>query len=143
MTIVVEGTENSGARHTADFAYQLDTEIGAVPGPVTSPLSQKPNELLMQEGVRLIRDAGDVLAVLGENGVYPQLPGLEDDHMTDVQIEIVECVGSGDDTPRAIGLRLPMLDAREIVRELGALELMGTLRRDPDGSYSVIRRSRA
>lgn len=141
MTILVEGTENSGARHTADFADQMDLIVAAVPGPVTSPLSQKPNELLRREHVKLIRGAADVFEALGNNGEYPQLPGFDDSQLTAVQREIVECVASGDSTPRAIGLRLPMLDAREITRELGSLELLGELKREADGTYSTARKS--
>lgn len=141
MTVVVEGTMNSGARHTAEFAEQLDLEVGAVPGPVTSPLSQKPNQLLRQENVRLIRDAADVFDVLGEYGSYPQLPGIADSRLSEVQSEIIGCVASGDSTPRAVGLRLPTLDAREISRQLGALELLGEIRREPDGAYTIVRKS--
>jgi DNA processing protein len=141
MTILVEGAEGSGARYTAEFAEQLDLEIGAVPGPVTSPLSHIPNELLTHENVRLIRGAADVFDVLSDYGEYPQLPGFDESRLNDEQIEVLECIASGDSTPRAIGLRLPMLDARKITRELGALELMGEIKPEPDGSYSMARKS--
>lgn len=64
-TVVVEGTEASGAMHTVDFAEQLGQTVAAVPGPVTSPLSAGPNALIAEQDGGLVRNASDVL-----DGIY-------------------------------------------------------------------------
>jgi len=62
MTVVVEAAERSGSLLTAEIAARMGREIGAVPGPVSSPVSAGPNDLLA-DGASLIRNADDVLNV--------------------------------------------------------------------------------
>ncbi|MBS1895483.1 MAG: DNA-protecting protein DprA [Actinobacteria bacterium] len=64
MTVVVEAAARSGSLVTAELAGAAGREVGAVPGPVTSRVSAGPNELLAT-GARVIRDAHDVLDVIG------------------------------------------------------------------------------
>jgi DNA processing protein len=49
---------------TARLAREAGRELGAVPGPVTSPASAGPNQLLA-DGADVVRGATDALAVLG------------------------------------------------------------------------------
>jgi DNA processing protein len=63
--IVVEGAAGSGSLQTAEHAYEeLNRELMAVPGPIDSPLSQAPHDLI-RNGAALVADANDVLAALG------------------------------------------------------------------------------
>jgi DNA processing protein len=66
--VIVEGVARSGTRSTADFAAQVGIDVFAVPGAVTSPLSEAPNELI-RDGARLIRRADDLLEDLGVESV--------------------------------------------------------------------------
>lgn len=63
MTVVVEAAQRSGSLITARLAADLDRELGAVPGPITSEASAGTNELLAG-GACLVRNASDVLEVL-------------------------------------------------------------------------------
>jgi DNA processing protein len=63
-TVVVEARERSGALITADFALELGRDVFAVPGEITSALSNGTNDLLRQGAAPLL-SAEDVLAVLG------------------------------------------------------------------------------
>ena len=63
VTIVVEAAERSGSLTTADFAAELGRTVGAVPGQVTSRLSEGTLGLI-HAGAPLVRDAGDVLELL-------------------------------------------------------------------------------
>ena len=76
-TVVVEGAEGSGSKITVDHAHDCGREVLAVPGPVTSPLSGFPHELI-RTGGPLVRDAADVLAELGlgEGGAAVAAPEL-------------------------------------------------------------------
>ncbi len=46
--LVVEAQERSGALIAADFALECGTDLYAVPGPVTSPLSKGTNRLIQE-----------------------------------------------------------------------------------------------
>lgn len=61
-TVVVEGRENSGARHTAEYAFEADRTVLAVPGRPDDPLAGLPNRLLREEGAAVCRHAADLLA---------------------------------------------------------------------------------
>ncbi len=62
-TVIVEGKEDSGARHTAAFAVTYDRPVLAVPGTPFTEQAALPNELL-RTGAAVCRGAYDVLANL-------------------------------------------------------------------------------
>jgi DNA processing protein len=64
VVVVVEGAAGSGSLITAEFAQDLGRDLGGVPGPVTSELSNAPHALI-RDGGALIRNADDVLDALG------------------------------------------------------------------------------
>lgn len=63
-TIVVEGGARSGARHSAEFAFDYGRVVLAVPGRVSDPQSALPNMLIREKRAELCRDVVDVLASL-------------------------------------------------------------------------------
>ncbi len=69
--LVVEGAAGSGSLITADHALDLGRPVFAVPGAVTSPLSEVPLALI-RDGAGLVRNAEDLLADLGR--LDPTLP---------------------------------------------------------------------
>jgi DNA processing protein len=64
--IVVEADERSGALITAGLAADLGREVFAVPGKITSAMSQGPHGLI-QDGAKLVRDWADVVPELPEH----------------------------------------------------------------------------
>ncbi len=58
--LVTEGAEDSGALITADYAFQNQRKVFAVPGPITSSLSKGPYKLL-EKGAKLVTSAQDIL----------------------------------------------------------------------------------
>jgi len=62
--VVVEGAGRSGSRISVDHALDLGREVFAVPGSVTSPLSEVPLAMI-RDGATMIRGADDLLADLG------------------------------------------------------------------------------
>lgn len=64
VVVVVESHAHGGSMHTVDAALERDRPVMVVPGPVRSPASAGTNDLLAA-GSAPVRDAGDVLAVLG------------------------------------------------------------------------------
>jgi DNA processing protein len=63
-TVVVEGAERSGARHSAAFAADYGRVVLAVPGRPSDPQAALPNLLIREKRAELCRDAADVLASL-------------------------------------------------------------------------------
>lgn len=145
MTIVVAAGERSGSLVTARIAGQLGRRLGAVPGPVTSPLSRGPHELL-REGARLVAGPEDVLdALLGVDGASTvpagsaartarpapaTAPGLDPELR-----RLLEAVADGHSAPDAFAAA--GLDVARGMAALAALELVGYVRREPGGRYSA------
>ncbi|MDQ7093354.1 DNA-processing protein DprA [Desulfosporosinus sp. PR] len=57
--VVVEAAERSGAMITVDFALEQGREVFAVPGPIFSPLSRGPHNLLRQ-GAKIATEIEDI-----------------------------------------------------------------------------------
>lgn len=143
-TVVVEGTENSGAMHTVRFAEELGQSAAAVPGPVTSPLSAGTNKLLYDQSGGLVRDARDVLDQIFFSGEQLSLDGIAQSppppppvtaSLPSPLCDVFERVRSGDGTPQTIAAGVPLLEPREIAIALGELELAGHIERDERGAY--------
>lgn len=63
-TVIVEAGEPSGTLITARCAIEQNRDVIAVPGPITSPVSQGTNRLI-REGAHVATCAQDILDVLG------------------------------------------------------------------------------
>ena len=127
VVVVVEGAPGSGSLITAEFAEDLGRDVLAVPGPVTSPLSQTPNELI-REGGTLVRGPDDVLAWLdlwepGKPGKRTAIP----EDLPESQARALEAVAGEPVTVDAVAARSG-LDAPAALSALMALELRGILR---------------
>jgi DNA processing protein len=72
--VVVEGAGRSGSMISVDHALDLGREVFAVPGPVTSPLSEVPLALI-RDGATMIRGADDLLHDLGFDRRPPSADG--------------------------------------------------------------------
>jgi DNA processing protein len=138
MTVVVGAGARSGSLVTARHAARLDRALGAVPGPVTAPLSAGPHGLLRQ-GARLIGGIQDVLDALpGE--VRARLPsgdaGSGAPHRVALDpplARLLHAVASGEDLPRAFALA--RMDAGDGMAALAELELAGYVRRQAGGRF--------
>jgi DNA processing protein len=107
MTIVVEAAEDSGSLLTADIAADLGRDVGAVPGPISSRVSDGPNDLLAG-GACVIRGAQDVLDSMlgaGVRRVQPAGPPLNP-----TQHEVLRALEDG------------ARDAEEIATDVGLSE---------------------
>lgn len=67
-TVVVEAGARSGARNTASLAAQLGRVVMAVPGPVTSAMSQGCNALIRQGAAVLVDGVQQVVESVGRLG---------------------------------------------------------------------------
>jgi DNA processing protein len=143
VTVVVEAAERSGSLITARFAEDLNREVAAVPGRVTSRMAAGSNRLL-RDGAHVILEPADVLDALfgpggwdgsadsgsraGTNGRAARELDLDDPLR-----RILDAVEAGD-PPDDAGRRAGLTTA-EARAALGRLELLGLVRRDGLGFY--------
>jgi DNA processing protein len=132
MTVVVEAAEPSGSLITARKALELGRELGAVPGPVTSRVSEGANGLIA-DGAAAIRGAQDVLDRL--LGVGVSQAGRRGPALEPPLARVAELVELGsvscDGLATASGLT-----PEEAAVALARLELLGYVRVDADGRYA-------
>jgi DNA processing protein len=120
VTVVVEARERSGALITADLALEGGREVFAVPGEITSTLSEGANELLKLGASPLTR-AADVLASFGIESERPADRGGLLDLLPATADELVRRTG---------------LSAADVARALVELELAGEVAAH-EGTYRV------
>ena len=132
ITVVVEAAQPSGSLITARRALDLGRQVGAIPGPVTSRVSDGTNDLIV-DGAAPIRGAQDVLDRLlgiGIERVRRCGPPLEPDLAS-----VAEAVELGSSTCDAVAVALGAAP-REVAVALARLELLGYLRADAAGRYA-------
>ena len=131
ITVVVEAAQPSGSLITATRALELGRDLGAVPGLVTSRVSEGSNGLLA-DGAAPIRHAQDVLDRL--LGVGVSVAGRPGPALEPQLARVAELVGLGgascDGVATASGIT-----AEEAALALARLELLGYVQVDADGRY--------
>ncbi|MCS7007814.1 MAG: DNA-processing protein DprA, partial [Thermoleophilia bacterium] len=117
-TVVVEARQRSGALITADFALEEGREVLAVPGEITSALSEGTNALL-RLGATPATGVADVLEALG---IEP--PGAPAPELGITAVRLLERLRDGALTEDEL-LRASELDASQASAALLELELAG------------------
>lgn len=124
VTVVVEATERSGTRITSDWALDLQRQIGAVPGPVTSRMSDGPNSLI-RDGATPILKSSDVLDMIG--GVGCEAIARTGPPIESQAREVLAAVEGGADRADQVAAACGM-PAMDVAIALTRLELYGYLR---------------
>jgi DNA processing protein len=133
--VIVEGAAGSGSLITADFALDLGRPVYAVPGPVTSPLSEVPLALI-REGAGMIRGAEDLLLDIGhldplvhrDEADAGKSPGFRDPGGgLSAQEESVLGAVAGPTLPEQVA-RAAGMELAEVIPILLGLELRGLVR---------------
>lgn len=127
-TVVIEARRRSGALITADFALELGREVFAVPGEITSGLSEGTNDLIRQGATPLL-SAGDVLEVLGIEPAPPPLPATLSVEARAVWEALAAGASTLDELSQAAGV-----GSAEVAVALTELELAGLVVQS-DGHY--------
>ncbi|HEV8675041.1 MAG TPA: DNA-processing protein DprA [Methylomirabilota bacterium] len=141
-TVVVEAAEKSGALITARFAGELGREVYAVPGNVSSLVSEGTNRLI-QDGAKLVRAWEDVVAewpAIWRQALRPVPPvggdpcGAAAGLRSATESRLLPLLG---DEPVAIDhvIAKTGLPAGEVAASLMAMELRGLVRQLPGQRY--------
>jgi DNA processing protein len=134
MTVVVEAAERSGSLITVGFAQDLGREVGAVPGPVNSWLSDGANALLA-DGAVVVRGAEDVLDRLLGPGVGPRPARRAGPRLDETLATALAAVEEGRVSPDEVAAALGG-DAGAAASALARLELLGYVAGDVTGAYT-------
>jgi DNA processing protein len=147
--VVVEGTEISGSMITATLAAEYGREVFAVPGPITSPLTEAPHKLIL-EGAKLVRRAADIIEELPADAIAarPEMttdarPGRAGEDPEDdaaglnesqrVLLGALDAHGGSTADELASELRMP---TGELLGALVELELRGLVDQLPGGRFA-------
>lgn len=132
LTILVEGSAHGSTMIGPTLALEAGREVGAIPGPLTSPASAGPHAL-MADGAHVIRGAQDVLDILYGVGVRRAphtIPALEPQLRRTLQM-----VHGGFDTVSKLA-DTGIVQA-DVVAMLAELEVRGRVRRIDASRYRV------
>jgi len=135
LAVVVEAEESPQDLSGAHTARDLGRPVAAMPGRVTSRLSQGSHALLMA-GAELVRRPQDVLELLCIHGASGQQerPATDQPVALDPRLRATLArVGAGSDTPDK--LIAAGGDPAAVLMDLSELELLGLLARGDGGRY--------
>lgn len=144
--VVVQGREQSGALLTAEAARRLGRPVGAIPWDSRDPLGAAPHALIRTGDATLVRDASDVLELLGKRST-PQPTRSSDPAPVPMP---AAAIGERETRLwRALRSRPQPLEAAARAADLsiadaGAalvlLEILGRARREPGGAVRRVGR---
>ena len=131
-TVVIEGSETSGALITARHAIDENREVFAVPGNIFSPSSRGTNRLIKDSSAKLVLDYQDVLEELNLSTVGQQLEMAalfpQDDEETEVLRFVTYDPVHIDEIIRTAGLpistvsgALAMMELKGLVKQVGGM----------------------
>ncbi|MFI7587753.1 DNA-processing protein DprA [Spongisporangium articulatum] len=127
LAVVVEATDRSGASSTAARAAKHGVPVGAVPGPVYSPTSYGPHQLL-RTGAVCITSAGDALDEIQRLGEAPSRPApprrrAAHDDLPPADLRVFDALPVRTTAPVASLAKVAGLDESTVLAALGRLEL--------------------
>ena len=145
--VLVEGTERSGARITAEFGAELGREVMCVPGEAGRRLSEAPNQLL-RDGARVCESATDVLSAIAVDDPGPgaardaagpaSLPALVLDHGGGAVRDVLHELAAASLTIDQLAARCG-LPVAKVAAAVSDLEVEGLARRVDGGRYRLLR----
>lgn len=138
IVLIIEAKEQSGSLITADTALEQGRDIYALPGPVTSLLSQGCHRLIRQ-GAGILISPQDLLEELGIGAGKAHLNQDENSDKNKKVLETAEnlvysCLGF---IPRSVDqlLRESRLPVKELMRALATLEIEGMIKEISKNHY--------
>lgn len=131
--VIVEAARKSGSLITADQALEQSRDVFAVPGPITSPLSQGTNDLIRQ-GAKLIGGAEDIWEEYPDWKSNSSSRSVGLSTLTIEEKQLLDLIGYGAVHAEHL-FRSGNLPVREVYRLLLEMELKGIIKQMPGQMY--------
>ncbi len=142
-TVVVEAAHRSGALNTAAYCRQLGRQLMAVPGPVTSAMSEGCHRLIRDDdAARLITGADEIVEEVGPIGSLAPLPMIVErvrDGLDAVSLRVLEAVPTRQPADSAEIARLAGLDGAAVPGVLLRLVAAGLVSQQGDDRFRLVR----
>lgn len=133
--LVVEGGVHSGSLITARYAAENGRDVYALPGPITSDMSQGPH-MLLREGARLLTGAEDLMNELGMTSSVKSKPKMKPLDLVGSEKSIYELLSVAKYHVDEIGKKMS-LPITDILPLLSLLEVRGIIAKGEDGRFTV------
>jgi DNA processing protein len=131
--VVVEASEKSGSLITARAALEQGRDVLAVPGNIAGG-RYRGGHALIKDGARLVETVDDILDELGWSRAPD--PATGDDPKSPIVSRLLTTIG---DSPAVTVDELAARTGRpaaDLLAELGALEVVGAVKRVPGGGFA-------
>jgi DNA processing protein len=142
-TVVVEAAHRSGALNTAAYCRQLGRQLMAVPGPVTSAMSDGCHRLIRDDdAARLITGADEIVEEVGPIGALAPLPLIVEsvrDGLDARSLRVLEAVSTRQPVDAAEIARLAGLDGTAVPGVLLRLVAAGLVSQVGDDRFRLVR----
>ena len=132
VLLITEAAVNSGSLHTARFALEQGKTVMAVPGNITSPISEGCNNLI-KSGAIPVTSADDILFALGIKSTADKTKRFRGSPAEQLVLRFIEeGVSAQDDLASAARLESPVLSST-----LTMLEIEGYIRPAGGGNWVI------
>jgi DNA processing protein len=143
-TLIPESAIHGGGMVTARLAIDYNRELFAIPGSITSPMSEGPNALIRDNKAMLVTSTGDIVKNLGwhteEKLQQARKKGIERELFTDFtddERKVVEVLQKGDQTKDTLCVETG-LPISTLSTAIFTLEMKGIIRALSGSQYHLI-----
>ncbi len=131
--LVTEGASDSGSLITANFGLKFGRKVFAVPGPITSPLSKAPLDLIAK-GARLVTSANDILREFDIKTSLSKITSVRGEtREEELILKLLENEPLGFDEI----VRLTKIDSSKLGSILSIMEIKGFIKSLSSGQFST------
>jgi len=134
--LVTEVAQDSGSLITASYALEQNREVFAVPGPITSPLSRGPLDLV-KSGAKLVSQVFDILEELQIEARFQKLEARKILPESREEELLLQVFGSEQKHIDEI-VRQSGLSTAKVMATLSVMELSGKVKQVGNGVYAKV-----